>query len=96
MAISKKLPVHAIKKLDMYFQLAKSVLTKERQDQLKFFNSILKRLCKGLCTQGAVCVHARTEGTDGRGGHGQTNLAKKMPVHFLQIFDLRALKRVIC
>ena len=60
MAISKKLPVHAIKKLDMYFQLAKSVLTKERRDQLKKLNSNVRGLCNGPCTQRA-CVHARFE-----------------------------------
>ena len=61
MAISKKLPVHAIKKLDMYFQLAKSVLTKERQDQLKKLNSNVRGLCNGPCTHGEcvrACVHA--------------------------------------
>ena len=57
MAISKKLPVHAIKKLDMYFQLAKSVLTKERQDQLKKLNSNVRGLCNGPCTHGE-CVRA--------------------------------------
>ena len=57
MAISKKLPVHAIKKLDMYFQLAKSVLTKERQDQLKKLNSNVRGLCNAPCTHGE-CVRA--------------------------------------
>ena len=64
MAISKKLPVHAIKKLDMYFQLAKSVLTKERQDQLKKLNSNVRGLCNGPCTHGEcvrACVRARFE-----------------------------------
>ena len=35
--------------------LAKSVLTKERQDQLKKLNSNVRGSCKGLCT------HARTQ-----------------------------------
>ena len=46
--------------LDVYFQLAKSVLTKERRDQLKELNSNVRGLCNGPCTQGA-CVRARFE-----------------------------------
>ena len=64
MAISRKRkvrPVHDFKKiLDMYLQLAKSVLTKERRDQLKKLNSNVRGLCNGPCTQGE-CVRARFE-----------------------------------
>ena len=49
----------------MYFQLAESVLTKERRDQLNKLNSNVRGLCNGPCTQGAcvracvlACVHA--------------------------------------
>ena len=61
MAISRKrkvLRVHDLKILDMYLQLAESVLTKERGDQLKQLNSNVRGRCNGRARSVHACVHA--------------------------------------